>query len=68
LKMTAFWVVASCSLEDVYRRWEVLAASIIRRMSKPRARKFLDRLANQFLVRGLLIAWWWRQQSPLKRR
>jgi hypothetical protein len=33
IKITAFWNVAPCSLVDVYRRSEVLAASIIRAMS-----------------------------------
>jgi hypothetical protein len=30
MKMAVFWVVAPCSLVEVYQRFEVLAASIIR--------------------------------------
>jgi hypothetical protein len=35
LKMAVFWVVALCSLVEVYSVSEVIAASIIRAMSKP---------------------------------
>jgi hypothetical protein len=34
-KEAVFWVVAPCSLVEVYRRFRVLAASIIRAMNKP---------------------------------
>jgi hypothetical protein len=30
MKMAHFWVLASCSLVEVYERFKVLAASIIR--------------------------------------
>jgi hypothetical protein len=33
IKMAVFWVVAPCGLVEVYRHSEVLAASIIRKMS-----------------------------------
>jgi hypothetical protein len=49
MKMAVFWVVAPCSLAEVYQRLEVLAASIIRAMSKPRAwnRFEIQELASQ---------------------
>jgi hypothetical protein len=34
--MAVFWIVAPCSLVEVYQRFRGLAASIIRAMSKPR--------------------------------
>jgi hypothetical protein len=37
MKMAVFWVVVQCSLVEVTDASEVLAASIIRMMSKPRA-------------------------------
>jgi hypothetical protein len=39
MKMAVFWVVAPCSLKKFTNVSEVLAASIIRAMSKPRAWK-----------------------------
>jgi hypothetical protein len=39
MKMAVFWVVVPCSLVQVYRVSEVLAASIIRAMSKTRTKK-----------------------------
>jgi hypothetical protein len=35
MKMAVFWVVVPCSLVEVYRRSEVLSASIIRAISLP---------------------------------
>jgi hypothetical protein len=47
VKMAVFWVVAPCSLVEVYRVSEVLAASIIRAMSNSASQKtdiFVSRL------------------------
>jgi hypothetical protein len=35
MEMTVFWVVAPCSLGEVYRRSEVLAVSTIRAINIP---------------------------------